>query len=123
MFFIVLRKLLNNKWMVACLLVGSIVAVAMISSIPMYTDGILQRMLIKDMEAYQQRTGSYPGRYLFKLNCFSYYKPDSRYGAFLYFRQNIRDSLTGELDTPIAAQVEKLTIDYIALIPEVQKVE
>lgn len=123
MFFIVLRKILNNKWMVACLLVGSIVAVAMISSIPMYTDGILQRMLIKDMEAYQQRTGSYPGRYLFKLNCFTYYKPDSRYGAFLYFRQNIRDKLPGELDTPIAEHVEKLTIDYIALLPEVQKAE
>ena len=50
MLFIVLRKIFNNKWLIACLLAGSILAVAMVSSIPMYTDGILQRMLVKDME-------------------------------------------------------------------------
>ena len=57
---IVLRKMLNNPWMMICLLVGSILAVAMVSSIP-YTDGVLQRMLIKDAEEYQLQTRYYPG--------------------------------------------------------------
>ena len=60
---IVLRKMLNNPWMMICLLVGSILAVAMVSSIPTYTDGVLQRMLIKDAEEYQLQTRYYPGRY------------------------------------------------------------
>ena len=46
MLFIVLRKILNNKGLIAALLVGSILAVAMISAIPMYTNAILQRMLV-----------------------------------------------------------------------------
>ena len=61
MLFIVLRKILNNKGLIAALLVGSILAVAMISAIPMYTNAILQRMLVKDFESYQENNNEYPG--------------------------------------------------------------
>ena len=52
MFLMVVRKMLNNRWMVLCLLIGITIAVAMVSTVPMYTDGVLQRMLIKDLESY-----------------------------------------------------------------------
>ena len=57
MLVMILEKLLKSRWLVLSLLVGLITAVALVSSIPMYTDGILQRMLIQDLEAYQQKTG------------------------------------------------------------------
>ncbi len=63
MITLLFRKMLNTRWMVLCLLVGFIMAAAMMSTIPIYMDGSLQRMLIKDMQGYQLDTGEYPGEY------------------------------------------------------------
>ncbi len=68
MFRFVLRKMLSNKWLVVCLLIGVVLAVGMVSSIPMFSDGILGRMLISDLQSYQKEAGVYPGRYYFKLD-------------------------------------------------------
>lgn len=53
----------NTKWMVICLLIGFIMATAMTSTIPIYMHASLQRMLIKDMQAYQEENNEYPGVY------------------------------------------------------------
>lgn len=63
MLTLLLRKMQNTKWMVICLLIGFIMATAMTSTIPIYMHASLQRMLIKDMQAYQEETGEYPGVY------------------------------------------------------------
>lgn len=57
------RKMRNTKWMVICLLVGFIMATAMTSTIPIYMHASLQRMLVKDMQAYQEEYNEYPGVY------------------------------------------------------------
>ena len=56
--------MLSNKWMLICTLLASIITVALLSSIPTYTFGIMQRMLIKDLENSQKASGSFPGGYL-----------------------------------------------------------
>ena len=63
MLTLLFRKMRNTKWMVICLLIGFIMATAMTSTIPIYMHASLQRMLIKDMQAYQEETGVYPGVY------------------------------------------------------------
>lgn len=49
--------------MVLCLLVGFIMASAMMSTIPIYMNASLQRMLIKDLEEFQLEQDVYPGVY------------------------------------------------------------
>ena len=61
MFTLLLRKMRNTKWMVFCLLTGFIMAAAMTSTIPIYMNASLQRMLIKDMENLQTEKEVYPG--------------------------------------------------------------
>lgn len=56
----VLKKMLKNKWLVFCLLIGSILATSIISSIPMFSDGILQKVLIQDLNKQQEIMGTYP---------------------------------------------------------------
>ncbi len=63
MLTLLIRKMRNTKWMVICLLIGFIMATAMTSTIPIYMHASLQRMLIKDMQAYQEDQGIYPGVY------------------------------------------------------------
>ena len=53
----------KTKWMVLCLFIGFLMAAGMMSSVPIYMDASLQRMLIKDMESYQLSTGEFPGIY------------------------------------------------------------
>ncbi len=64
MFTVLLRKIRNTKWMVLCLIIGFLMAAGMMSTVPIYMDASLQRVLIKDMEQYQLQSGLYPGRYI-----------------------------------------------------------
>ncbi len=63
MFTLLFRKMRNTKWMVICLLVGFIMASAMMSTIPIYMNASLKRMLVKDMEEFQLENEIYPGAY------------------------------------------------------------
>ena len=63
MFTLLFRKMRKTKWMVLCLFIGFLMAAGMMSTVPIYMDASLQRMLIKDMEAYQLGSGEYPGIY------------------------------------------------------------
>jgi hypothetical protein len=41
MLLMVLRKLARNRWLASCLLAGTVIAVALVASIPLYTAGPL----------------------------------------------------------------------------------
>ncbi|MDF2721501.1 MAG: hypothetical protein K0Q59_1176, partial [Paenibacillus sp.] len=56
----IFRKMLKNKWLELSLLFGLILSVALVSSMPIYTESILQRMLVKELENYQTTTNEYP---------------------------------------------------------------
>ena len=64
MFTILFRKMRNTKWMVLCLILGFLMAAGMMSTVPIYMDASLQRVLTKEMEEYQLNSGYYPGRYI-----------------------------------------------------------
>ena len=83
----VFRKIINNKWMMLCLLGGFIIVVAMVSSVPIYTDGILQYMLTRDMKDYQIQNGKYPGRYVLTLSV--NYAEGSRSDIYHYFQDRL----------------------------------
>ena len=53
--------------MVLCLFIGFLLAAGMMSTVPIYMDSSLQRILIKDMQAYQQETGEYPEEIVDKM--------------------------------------------------------
>lgn len=97
----VLRRMFSNRWMVICLLVGSILATALVSCIPIYTDGILQRMLTKDLENYQLESDNFPGLYRVKGNFYYYFKPEERSDALRYFDRKIMTDYLQEFNLPI----------------------
>lgn len=63
MLTLLFRKMRNTKWMVLCLFIGFLLAAGMMSTVPIYMNASLQRILIKDMQKYQEDTGLYPGEY------------------------------------------------------------
>ena len=123
MLLMVLRKMLNNKWMVICLLTGAVLAVAMVSSIPIYTDGVLQRMLTKDLEELQVSTGKFPGRYLIDASIYAHYDVENRIKAYHMIRDRVTKQMVKEIDLPILAETEDIMIDYLNVTPEIQREE
>ncbi|MDD3866674.1 MAG: FtsX-like permease family protein [Eubacteriales bacterium] len=71
MFQLVLRKIFSNSWKVLSLLLGSILVVGMVCSIPIYSNAILQRLLTRDLEQAQTGNSRYPG-YLAITSNYSY---------------------------------------------------
>ncbi|REK74693.1 ABC transporter permease [Paenibacillus paeoniae] len=61
LFVMIIRKMVQNKWLVFSLLIGILMSVALVSSMPIYSEGILSRMLKKDLERSQQSSNQYPG--------------------------------------------------------------
>lgn len=59
----VFRKIAKSRWLVACLLIGGILASCVLSGVPMYTKAVMERMLTRDLTETQQSTGVYPGRF------------------------------------------------------------
>ena len=95
----------------------------MISSIPMYTHGILQRMLTRDLENFQVEEGVFPGRCLIR---FDFYDPDREEMTFPFYQyidQGIREELIPGLGLPIMAQSHQITVDYLRLWPVVRTTE
>lgn len=62
MFRFLAEKMLKNRWLTISLLAGYTIAVAIVSSLPIYSNAVLNRMLRKDLETSQVETGVYPGR-------------------------------------------------------------
>lgn len=87
--------------MVICLLLGSIMATALVSCIPIYTDSILQRMLIKDLENYQMETGDFPGQYDVRAKLNYNYRPEDRVNAARFFDKKIMTEKIPQFGLPV----------------------
>lgn len=123
MLTLVLRRIVNNKWLMTCLLLGMILAVAMVSSIPLYTNGILQRMLTKDLEQYQTDKNKYPGLYEFELDIYQFSRRSELTveKIYDYFNGKIDEQFIDDLGIELAEAKSVLTINYLYITPEEQR--
>ena len=76
----VLSKIANNIWLFICLTLGSLLITAILSSIPVYTDGALRKMLNSELINYQYDTGKTAGQYYTSINFASDYSSNGALG-------------------------------------------
>ncbi len=60
MFAIILNKIKHKRWMVASLLIGNILLIAIACASPLYMDGILGRLLTRTLEEKLHSTSKHP---------------------------------------------------------------
>ena len=89
MFKLIIRKMIKNKWLVLSLIIGCMLAVSVIGAIPMYSDGILQRMLIKDFEREQAVKNTYPAFNKFEGMFSNITNPDDKKLLYDFYDVNI----------------------------------
>lgn len=117
MLLLVLRKIRNNSWRVLCLLIGYILALAMVVCIPVFTDSVLQRTMVRDMEKYQLSTGGSPGFYIINARL-NFWQNSKRSQIFQSLENVISKQKAKELDLPILSQVQSFTMDSVELPKE-----
>ncbi len=118
MFRLVLRRMSSNLWMVICLLIGTMLATALVCSIPLYTDGIMQRMLTKDLENYQVEKGYFPGSFSVKAVLNYAYDGDDRANALRYFRNRIWNVYGEDYNVPFLTKVEEVRVSHSSLLSD-----
>ena len=115
MLLFVLRKMIANKWMVGSLLVGVILAVAMVTTIPIYSRGILTRLLLRDLQQYQERTGAYPGTV--ELSGYLVVDPEqvAPLEAYDALGEDVNREIRRGLAVPIQTQAARLQQNFLRL--------
>ena len=104
----------SNRWLVLALLAGSVLSVALLASVPIYTDGVLQRLLTRDLERYQERTGRYPGTTAAIYNFYRLVESPAAKAPFHdSLEHEILTNLVPNLGVPVAAAMKRLTLDYL----------
>lgn len=68
------HRIINNKWLFLCLLIGALSACGIFSSIPLYSNAILQKVLTKDLENEHLKTNRSPGTYSVEMSGRSKYE-------------------------------------------------
>ncbi len=66
MFIFLYRKFMKNRWLMLSLILGFTLAVSIITSVPMYSSGILKKIFIKDASTFHKTQQVYPGTLSFK---------------------------------------------------------
>ncbi len=114
------RKMYHNGWLVFSLLFSSVLVVALMSSIPIYTDGIFQRLLTRDLEDFQISRNVYPGscnaRYTFYTSVPE--KIARKPQAYEILHSQINQRFVDTIDLPLAAQTQQLSLDGLRFRPD-----
>lgn len=110
------RKMASNKWLELSLLFGLVVTVALVSSMPMYTDAILQRMLLKDLQKQQLNTHEYPGN----VRIFTYKNGDedaAQAKARLQFADRFIAAQAGSFGLPVKLSTRQRSTINVGFVP------
>ena len=119
MLALVFRKLFSNSWKVLCLLLGSILVVGMVCSIPIYTNGILQRLLTKDLENAQLNNKRYPG-YMALISNYNYVGKEQAAATMVAMRAKSAEMI-GKMPIAPALTLETLQISNLYYMYENKK--
>lgn len=108
---LIINKMLNNRWLTGSLFLGLLITVSLVASIPIYTSGVMKKLLIKELEDHQVKTGEFPGIFTF-TDSFATPGVDKPSQAFLKAEQ-VNADLTAQVGLPILAK--NVTFGTIAL--------
>ncbi len=120
----ILRKMIKNKWLELSLLLGLILSVALVSSMPIYSSAILQRMLVKDLENLQLDTGQYPGAHWSSIYMGEEIKPEDRQKRVQQVDEYMKNTAMPGFTLPILQYVRERSTDKFQLVPtDTEKVD
>ena len=115
MILLALRKMASRPFMTIALGIGAIFSVAVLATIPLYSQAILQRLLIKELENYQLETGVYPGSATLAYNFLAYEGEIPKAQFYTELTASLRDRYVPKLVLPVDLEVRQISLEKIYL--------
>lgn len=112
------QKIKKSKWLTLCLLIGLIFSSAIVSSIPIYSRGILNRIIKSDFVDYQTKNHVYPGSYS-ALRKVSDTEQSNRLTLFSQLDGSV-SKLAKQVDLPVLSHNTTLTVGNLNPYNETQ---
>ena len=111
-----LKRLVHNRSLSAALLLAAVLCVAALSSVPVYTRGVLQKLLRADLEGLQHAGATFPGRLHAEID----FSRPAR-GGDGFARYQAVDAEVGrlveDLAVPVLAGTQQLTLGPVFFHP------
>ena len=79
----------------------------------MYADGVLQRLLTRDLERHQVRTGRYPGTAVLEVDLYALRRRAERAPYVYEMDRELTERLVPSLRVPTIAEMRQLRMDYL----------
>lgn len=120
MLTVVIRKIFRTKWLTLCLLVGALLATSLLCTIPIYTHGVLQKMLTRDLQDYQVQSSIYPGRFLIKAYNMTSRSLENGYSnaAYVRFDEQVKNEIMPKYEVPVLLSMQSLKVNGQYLMRE-----
>lgn len=107
------RRIRGRGWLAFALAAAATLSVSLLASTPMYADGILQRLLVRDLERHQQRTGRYPGAATLEVDLYTMRQRTERAPYVYAVNRDLTERLVPALGVPTIAEMRQLRMDYL----------
>jgi putative ABC transport system permease protein len=108
-FLMIIHKMFNNRWIVGSLLLGLVITVALVSTIPSYTTGVLQNMMIKGFEEYQLKNDKFPGTFYQYVSFGNLEELDQAHDNLKKIETYTEQQLTENIGLPVISRMTNLT--------------
>ncbi len=117
LFVMIIRKMVQNKWLVSSMFFGILMTVALVGTMPIYSEAILSRMLVKDLETFQNEKGIYPGTH---WSMIGYYNEtsDKRVKLMAEMDAFMTYEASPGFGIPVTELVQERRTKSVLLIPE-----
>ena len=105
-----LKRLLHNRALSALLLLAAVLCVAAVASVPLFTRGVLQKLLRADLEGLQYAAGLFPGRIHAEFDFAHPAIGSAGFARYQALDAAITDSFVADLSLPVRAETQQLTV-------------
>ena len=107
------RRIRGRGWLAIALALAATLSVALLASTPMYADGVLQRLLTRDLERHQERSGRYPGTAVVEIDLYALRRRAERAPYVHEINKELSERLVPALRVPTIAEMRQLRMDYL----------
>jgi putative ABC transport system permease protein len=118
LFVMIIRKMVQNKWLVSSMFFGILMTVALVGTMPIYSEAILSRMLVKDLETFQTEKGIYPGTH-WSLIGFYNESPEKRVKLINEMDRFMATEAAPSFGIPVKELVQERRTKSVLIVPEV----
>ncbi len=117
---LILRKIINNKWLVISLIIGCTFAIAIGAAIPMYTSGLYNVLLSNEFKQKQEAENTFPFRANYSVTFFGLESMASK-ESYTYLNNNFYGNYVEEMPLDQIFDYNYMSTKFYVFIDELNQ--